>query len=164
MPETESSVIRLARRDDAKAIAGLSRQLIEHGLKWRWQPQKIRLAMDDIDTVVIVKEISKDMAGFALASFAETTLHISLLAVKNEYQRQGIATEMLNWLIDSARVAGVGKISLEVRSGNRAALFCYQRAGFEPVGIRRGYYDGIEDATRLELKLIDDKTESRRPG
>lgn len=163
MPETESSVIRLAHVRDATVIASLSRVLIEHGLKWRWQAPRIRQAIKDVNTVVIVKEVKKDVAGFALATFAETRLHVSLLAVKNNYQRMGIATEMINWLITSCRVAGVGQISLEVRSGNRAALFCYQKLGFEPVSVRTGYYDGIEDATQLVLKLMDDETQKRRP-
>jgi ribosomal-protein-alanine N-acetyltransferase len=37
--------IRLARPSDAQAIAEMSRDLIEHGLGWRWTPSRIRAAL-----------------------------------------------------------------------------------------------------------------------
>jgi len=163
LPHANTSMIRLATPSDAREIAELSRRLVEHGLAWRWQPQRIRSAIGDRDTVVIVKEVDRTLAGFALAGFSETTAHISLLAVNRTYQRLGIATEMLNWLIKSSRVAGIGRVNLEVRSGNSAAITCYQKLGFEQAGVKTGYYEGIEDATGLSLILIDQQQEARRP-
>jgi hypothetical protein len=37
----KSAPIRLATRDDVRAIAALSRTEIEHGLPWRWTPPRV---------------------------------------------------------------------------------------------------------------------------
>jgi ribosomal-protein-alanine N-acetyltransferase len=45
---------------------------------------------------------------------------------------------------------------LEVRPSNTAAIRLYQTMGFEPIGVRRGYYQAVggrEDATVLRLEL-----------
>ena len=55
-----------------------------------------------------------------------------------------------------ARAAGMQEAFLEVRPSNSAAIRLYQSAGFEPVGVRRGYYQattGREDASVLRRVL-----------
>ncbi|TKB49495.1 ribosomal-protein-alanine N-acetyltransferase [Ferrimonas sediminicola] len=45
---------------------------------------------------------------------------------------------------------------LEVRAGNAAAIGLYRRAGFEPLAVRKGYYQGEsgrEDAVIMKLTL-----------
>ena len=163
MGETTSRDVRLARQGDARELGQMSRQLIEHGLAWRWRPGRIRHAILAPDTTVIVTDAGDRTAGFALVSFAETTAHLSLLAVSPQYQRQGIAGGMLDWIVASCRVAGIARLSLEVRSANNTAISLYRRYGFERTGLRRGYYDGREDALSMQLHLIDPITETHRP-
>ena len=48
------------------------------------------------------------------------------------------------------------RLFLEVRASNLAALTLYRRAGFEQVGVRRGYYrdaQGSEDALVMACEL-----------
>jgi ribosomal protein S18 acetylase RimI-like enzyme len=44
-------------------------------------------------------------------------------------------------------------ISLEVNENNVEAGMLYEKAGFEIVGIRKKYYNGIDNAIIMTLKL-----------
>lgn len=62
------------------------------------------------------------------------------LAVAPEARRCGIATALVNALIDALRERGVHRLTLEVRASNDAARALYEGLGFQQVGRRPGYY------------------------
>ncbi len=79
--------------------------------------------------------------------------HLTTLAVDQVYRGQGIATALLQELMESARRAGASKMTLEVRPSNLVARRLYERFGFVVKGVRKKYYLD-EDAllmTRDEL-------------
>ena len=53
MPETLAIEFGLARAGDSPMISRMSRDYIEHGLDWRWQPKQIRGLISDPETVVL---------------------------------------------------------------------------------------------------------------
>ena len=56
--------------------------------------------------------------------------------------------------IDKADADGCKLVTLEVRSGNEAAMELYKKLGFREVGRRKGYYaKGGEDAVLMDLDL-----------
>jgi ribosomal-protein-alanine N-acetyltransferase len=163
MAETTARTVRLAGNGDAKLLADMSRTLIEHGLPWRWRSARIQGQIRNPEATVIVAEDAGVVSGFAIFNFAATSVHLNLLAVNPAYRRQGVATTLVNWLIESCGVAGITRINLEVRSTNKGAIQCYDWMGFESVGLQRGYYEGLEDARLMSLKLISDAFEQKRP-
>ena len=62
------------------------------------------------------------------------------LAVRRDAQRRGIGRTLLEALLDEARRRGVAAVLLEVAVDNAPAQKLYASYGFEPVGVRRGYY------------------------
>lgn len=73
--------------------------------------------------------------------------HITTIAVHPEFRRQKIASTLLKASIDLAKFKGAHSATLEVRASNEGAKTLYQKFGFEPAGIRKGYYsDNKEDA------------------
>jgi [ribosomal protein S18]-alanine N-acetyltransferase len=79
------------------------------------------------------------LCGFALARtvFAETEL--LLLATDPAHRRTGVATTILNSLVEQFDDMIKHKIYLEVRDGN-AAIDFYKNYGFIKVGERKNYY------------------------
>jgi ribosomal-protein-alanine N-acetyltransferase len=72
--------------------------------------------------------------------------HITTLAVHPRRRRTGLASRLLQHLIDFARSRGVGRLTLEVREGNSPAQALYHKFGFEDRGrLRRYYGDTGED-------------------
>ena len=55
---------------------------------------------------------------------------INSLAVRPEFRRQGVATQLVAWAIEQARGAGFGRLSTNVWRDNIAALGLFQKQGF----------------------------------
>jgi len=54
---------------------------------------------------------------------------------------------------ESASVAGLFLMQLEVRASNQPARRFYARLGYRETSRTAGYYSGVEDAIRLERDL-----------
>ncbi len=73
--------------------------------------------------------------------------HVMNVAVAPEWRRRGVATALLRRLLDDTRHDAQRGYTLEVRVSNVGAIALYERFGFRPRGVRRGYYtDNREDA------------------
>ena len=145
--------IALAHARDAAAIARLSRNAIEHGLPWRWRPAKVASCIAQTDTNVVLARNGGEMAGFGLMQYGEDMAHLLLLAVLPATRRRGYGRALLAWLEKTALVAGIGEVHVEVRLGNSGARRFYTRLGYREMGRLKGYYQGREDALRLQKDL-----------
>jgi ribosomal protein S18 acetylase RimI-like enzyme len=147
----------LASPHDAAAIAGLSRRLIEGGLPPAWPAERVLCHIKRADSVVLTARLpdheAPPLAGFAIMQFGDTHAHLNLLAVATDYQRRGLGRQLMRWLHDSARVAGTWMLGLELRATNVSAQRFYESLGYQPSGVIRGYYQGIEDALRMSCDL-----------
>jgi ribosomal-protein-alanine N-acetyltransferase len=146
--------IRLAAARDARPIAELSRDTIEHGLAWSWTPARVLGAIRDPATNVVVAQWRDTIAGFGIMQYADDSAHLALLAVHPLQRHRGLGARMVRWLEASARTAGIHRIQLEARADNRSAIAFYRSLQFVLRGEVAAYYqDGI-DAVQLEKKLI----------
>jgi ribosomal-protein-alanine N-acetyltransferase len=88
-----------------------------------------------------------DLIGYVINSRYVDAWHIMNVAVAPEHQRRGVASRLLERLFELTRDDERRGYTLEVRVSNEAAIRLYEQLGFEPRGIRRGYYtDNREDA------------------
>ncbi len=87
------------------------------------------------------------LAGYLIVSRYVDAWHIMNLAVDHVRRREGIASRLLEALFDRSADDAHRGYTLEVRVSNKGAIALYERFGFEPNGVRRGYYtDNREDA------------------
>lgn len=145
--------MRPATASDAGTIGRMSRDLIEHGLPWTWTPARIARCVRDPETVVLAARRQQLLVGFAIMTFGESESHLSLLAVRPAWQRQGIGRRLLGWLETSARVAGAGVVYLEVRADNPQGRAFYRSLGYQPVQRVSGYYNRSLAALRMARDL-----------
>jgi len=153
----------LAHTDDTAAIAAMSRQLIEHGLAWSWDENRVARCMRNRDCVVLAARDRRRVVGFAIMEFYAIHAHLNLLAVQPGYQRQGVGRQLLEWLEASARTAGIFKVNLELRANNAGALAFYEKLGYQTAGRKAAYYDGREDALRMQHDLTVTSTSRTEP-
>jgi ribosomal-protein-alanine N-acetyltransferase len=92
--------------------------------------------------------------------YGDDAAHLNLLAVEPAHQRQGIGRQLVEWLEETARVAGTFEVRLEIRETNRAGRAFYRALGYREQGFIRGYYQGVEDA----LRFARDLSARRTPG
>ncbi len=64
--------------------------------------------------------------------------------VLDEYQNRGIASKLMEFMLDDLKTNGVKDITLEVKVTNLNAIHLYKKYDFEEVSIRKGYYQGID--------------------
>ena len=92
--------------------------------------------------------------GFAIMEFGDERAHLVLLAVRPSHRRLGIGQRMLDWLLESARVAGMASIHLELRAGNDAARRFYRAMGFYETVLVPGYYRSGEGRKEGALRML----------
>jgi ribosomal-protein-alanine N-acetyltransferase len=95
------------------------------------------------------------IVGFAGFWIMADEAHVTNIAVRESYRRQGIGELLLISAIDLARTLKACIITLEVRASNTAAQALYSKYGFAQVGLRRGYYvDNKEDAVLMSTEDV----------
>jgi ribosomal-protein-alanine N-acetyltransferase len=87
--------------------------------------------------------------GFAIMRFGDERAHLILLAVQPAHQRHGVGRRLVDWLVQSALVAGMSSVHVELRAGNAPALAFYRSLGFAETFRVPGYYRGRETALRM---------------
>ena len=145
--------IRLANPADAAEIAALSRDQIEQGLGWSWTTARVARAIRDPETNVAVVRDTRSLLAFGIMSYRDEAAHLLLFAVRESHQRLGIGSAILRWLEDVAREAGIRQIHVECRRNNSVARNFYGEHGYHEHVISPGYYQGVEDAVRMEKWL-----------
>ncbi|MFI6229180.1 GNAT family N-acetyltransferase [Micromonospora echinospora] len=82
-----------------------------------------------------------DVLGYAgLAVAGPDEAWVQNIAVRRDAQRRGVGRALLEALLAEADARGVRDVLLEVAVDNAPAQKLYAGYDFEPVGIRRGYY------------------------
>lgn len=134
-------------------MAEMSRELIEVGLGWRYTPRRMAALIGDPETVALVACDASSIQGFAIMQFGDENAHLTLLCVRPTQRKRGIGRRMNEWLVESARVAGIASVQLELRADNAVALAFYRRIGFTETQWVPGYYGGQFAARRMVLQL-----------
>ena len=133
-----------------------------------WSSGFLRSQLADPTTRTnLVAEVDGQMVGHAALLVVVDEGHVISVTVDSDRQRSGIGTVLLAALFRDALVRGLSALTLEVRVSNEPAIGLYQRFGFAPAGIRKGYYadsvvGGREDALVMWAHDIADPAFSNR--
>lgn len=132
------------RRRHLKGVMAIERQVYPRP----WSPNLFLQEMRQTkDRAYLVAMVDREVAGYGgLLSYGDEA-HVTTIAVHPDHQRRKIGSRLLYELVMRARGMGAVAVSLEVRVTNWAAQRMYGRFGFRPVGVRKNYYQEInEDA------------------
>ena len=79
---------------------------------------------------------------------------VANVAVSPSCRREGVASFLMEAMLDFCRREGMNLVTLEVRVSNSTAQALYKKFGFQKTGIRPGYYQSPpEDAVLMSLEL-----------
>jgi ribosomal-protein-alanine N-acetyltransferase len=151
-----------ARRFEAARIASMSKSLVEDGLPWRYHPHAVANLMKKSETEVVVARLRGLVVAFAIMELYEEEAHLILFAVSRLHRRRGLGRTLIEWLERMVETAMIGTVRLEVREANEGARAFYRELGYREVSVLRGYYEGRENAIRMERTVIPKLTENRR--
>ena len=84
-------------------------------------------------------------------------VRVMTLAVEPSARRQGIASELVHYMLAFGRAQGATRAILEVRASNLAARGLYEQMGFRQTAMRAKYYSNpTEDAILMEMSPLVD--------
>lgn len=135
--------LRVAGVDDVDAIMSLETATFENDA-WSRQMMLGDLSQPYCHYLVA---FDREDAGGALSGYAglmsprgAADADIQTIAVAPSARRRGLGRLLMRRLIEEARARGARRVFLEVRADNPGAQELYEKLGFAPIGVRRGYY------------------------
>jgi ribosomal-protein-alanine N-acetyltransferase len=122
-----------------------------------WDAESIGRLIEHPAAAAFIAQVRepKAVAGFVMGQIAADEAEILSIGVAPEWQRRGIARQMVEGLIRAARRAEVERLYLEVAADNTAAQRLYEGLGFAVDARRKGYYAraGAQPVDALVLAL-----------
>ena len=135
--------IRRLQLRDLTAIEGIERS----AYPTPWSRSMFAGELSKPSSICLGAFEEQTLRGYLITSRYVDAWHVMNVAVAPDRQRMGIASALLGRLFELTSSDDRRGYTLEVRVSNAAAIALYERLGFEPRGVRRGYYtDNREDA------------------
>jgi ribosomal-protein-alanine N-acetyltransferase len=162
------------RRRHLRGVMAIERQVYPRP----WSPNLFLSEMTESkNRCYLVARIDREVVGYAGMICYGEEAHVTNIAVDPLHHRQKIATRLLHDLLGRGVEMGAEAVSLEVRVTNWGAQRLYGGFGFRPVGVRKNYYQEVNEdalimwvddirATRYRdvlLRRLEDLPEGLRP-
>lgn len=113
-----------------------------------WSPKDFADLLKRDYCLYYVAEVDGEVAGCCGMTMICMEGNIDNVVVAERFRGRGIATALLQRLIEEGDILGVEAYTLEVRVSNQAAIHVYEKLGFVSEGIRPGFYEKpVEDAS-----------------
>ncbi len=133
-------IIRHAEEIDIHQIQKIEEESFSHPLSGK---QFLQLH-SNCSEMFFVAEKGEEILGYVTVIRGFRKITIATIAVKEEYRRKSIATELMRRLMKKIPMAKT--LELQVRVSNKPAIFFYEGLGFTCKSVLRGYYPDKEDA------------------
>lgn len=118
-----------------------------------WGVDGFKISFIHDESYVLIDNKNNQIIGFLFGYESCDEFNISNIAIKNEYRNKGYGTYLLKQIIQKKE--HINSFFLEVRTTNIPALKLYEKIGFLPMYVRKGYYNNpVGDA--LVMGLICD--------
>ena len=121
-----------------------------------WKPSILKSELENTNSKYIVAKENNIIVGFAGIILLPDDAEITNIVTKKNERKKGIGNLLLAKIIEMAKYER-NNISLEVNEKNVPAIKLYEKYGFEKVGIRKKYYNGIDNAIIMTRRITNEK-------
>lgn len=139
--------INPAEKQHIKDIAQLEKECFSTP----WSENTIEDAFEH-GTKFFVAQKNNEVLGYLGISVVLDEGYITNVAVFPKTRRLGVASKLLEYLIDFAKKNRLSFISLEVRESNLSAISLYKKFGFENSGLRKNFYENPKENAIIMTK------------
>ena len=151
MPETGSIAIRLMHEGDLDEVARIEDSIFTQPWSRKSFEDSLRLP----EYLMMIAELDGMIAGYCVLVQSFDEADIVDVAVAQPFRKRGIATAMLQKLMEAGTKRGIGAFTLEVRRGNKEALALYEKLGFETAGYRKDFYEKPREDAAIMWKRLE---------
>ncbi len=121
-----------------------------------WSAESIRSQLDKTDSYCAVAVDEDVVVGYIAFEVITDEGSIVELAVDPKHRRKGVGKKLVELMLTSC--SGVKTVCLEVRVSNTAARALYQALGFQPISVRKNYYDYPREDAVIMIKQLQEGT------
>ncbi|MFB6300593.1 MAG: ribosomal protein S18-alanine N-acetyltransferase [Halobacteriales archaeon] len=143
--------IRPAGRADLLAVLGIEQQSFDQ--PWPYDAFERFLDAEAFLVAIGASGVLGYIVADRIPNHGRPIGHVKDLAVHPDRRGQGIGSQLLDRGLDTLAAAGVTRVKLEVRVGNRPARSLYTSFGFTVHHRVPRYYDDGEDAAVMVLDI-----------
>lgn len=119
-----------------------------------WNKEVLKSELDNpASSYIVALDENKNVVGYAGIWQPLEEAHITNIVTKKDKRQNKIGTKMIEKLIDMAKERKLSDITLEVNINNLPAINLYKKYQFKEVGLRKKYYNNIDDAIIMTLEL-----------
>jgi len=116
-----------------------------------WNYEILKKELLNINSKYIIAKSDNEIVGFGGIWKAVDDIHITNIVTKKNKRRLGIASQILDKLIEISKKFNLSSITLEVNENNIPAINLYEKYGFKKLGIRKKYYNNKDNAVVMTL-------------
>ncbi len=118
-----------------------------------WSYNTLKEELSCTNSYYIVAKEGSNIVGFAGIKIILDEANLMNIVTKKDKRNFGIASLLLENLINKSMEIGANTITLEVDENNAPAMHLYEKYDFKKVGLRKKYYNGINNAVIMTKKL-----------
>lgn len=144
--------IRKTQPEDIDAVYYIKKEQFSN-------PWKKKIFYDELNNDISYFYVAEDMTlkeivGYIIFWVIQETIELHDIAVIEKYKKKGVGSQLMNFMLETARLKNVEEIFLEVRQSNVTAITLYEKYNFEKIDGRKNYYtEPVEDAAVYALFL-----------
>lgn len=119
---------------------------------WNYDTLKDELN-SEFSKYIVAKTQDNNIVGFCGIKIILDEAELMNIVVKKDFRGRKISSYMLSEIIRYCKNHEIKAINLEVNIKNTIAINLYKKYNFKEVGLRKKYYNGIDDAILMTLEL-----------
>lgn len=140
---SDKLIIRKLTEEDVEPLSAIE----SASFSMPWSAEDFAALLTRDYCVYYVAEVDGEVAGCCGMTNICNEGNIDNVVVAEKFRGQGIATALLERLLEEGDSLGVTAYTLEVRVSNTPAIHVYEKLGFVSEGIRPNFYEKpTEDA------------------
>lgn len=116
-----------------------------------WTYSVFKSELENPNSKYFVAIENDEIVGFAGIWKAIDDMHITNIVTKISKRHLGIASMLLEKLIEVSKEENVNSLTLEVSENNTYAIKLYEKYNFKKIGLRKNYYAQNENAIIMTL-------------
>ena len=119
-----------------------------------WNANILESELKNNNSLYFVAKNKNEIVGFIGIIKNVDFVEILNIVVKKDFRNKGIGNKLLQKIIEVVKEMEMQEIYLEVNEKNENAIKLYEKNNFEKIGVRKKYYNGIDNAILMSLKIL----------
>ncbi len=155
MMQKIKTIIRHAVSSDSQNIANIEKECFSSP----WSVNQIDDEINKDNSLFFVAMYNDDLCGYVSGQLILDEFYINNVAVTEKYRRNGIASDLIVFMINELKCQDCALATLEVRESNSAARAVYESFGFINLGIRKNFYSHPTENACIYTLYFDNESE-----